>query len=146
MSWIDLLGYLASACVLVTFCMKRMVPLRLIAICSNVLFAIFGAVAHIYPVLILHTVLLPVNLARLIQILPPPKEAPCIRKFIFTLVRAMQLHGAPRDRGVGRREDRNLTNLSWSHQNDVGTSRCDTDQISRCLLADVMGQRPPGQI
>jgi CRP/FNR family transcriptional regulator, cyclic AMP receptor protein len=69
MSWIDLLGYVASASVLITFCMSTMVPLRIVAICSNVLFASYGAVAHIYPVLILHTILLPVNSVRLYQIL-----------------------------------------------------------------------------
>jgi CRP/FNR family transcriptional regulator, cyclic AMP receptor protein len=69
MSWIDLLGYAASASVLLTFCMSTMVPLRLIAICSNVLFASFGALAHIYPVLVLHLILLPVNVTHLVQIL-----------------------------------------------------------------------------
>jgi CRP/FNR family cyclic AMP-dependent transcriptional regulator len=69
MSWIDLLGYAASASVLITFCMSTMVPLRTVAICSNVLFASYGALAHIYPVLILHTILLPVNAVRLYQIL-----------------------------------------------------------------------------
>jgi CRP/FNR family transcriptional regulator, cyclic AMP receptor protein len=69
MSWIDLLGYAASASVLLTFCMSTMVPLRIVAICSNLLFATFGASAHIYPVLVLHVVLLPVNVGRLVQIL-----------------------------------------------------------------------------
>ena len=69
MNWIDLLGYAASASVLVTFCMSTMVPLRVVAICSNVLFATFGGLAHIYPVFVLHVILLPVNIARLIQIL-----------------------------------------------------------------------------
>ncbi|MGC1777663.1 MAG: cyclic nucleotide-binding domain-containing protein [Xanthobacteraceae bacterium] len=69
MKWIDILGYVASASVLITFCMSTMVPLRIIAICSNVLFAAFGAFAHIYPVLVLHLVLFPVNVTRLIQIL-----------------------------------------------------------------------------
>jgi hypothetical protein len=69
MTWVDILGYLASASVLATFCMSTMVPLRIIAICSNVLFIIFGAWAHIYPVLVLHIVLLPVNAVRLVQLL-----------------------------------------------------------------------------
>jgi CRP-like cAMP-binding protein len=46
-----------------------MVPLRIFAIGSNVLFAAYGAFAHIYPVLMLHLILLPVNSIRLIQIL-----------------------------------------------------------------------------
>lgn len=69
MTWIDLLGYAASASVLATFCMSTMVPLRIIAIGSNVLFIAFGAFAHIYPVLVLHVILLPVNIARLLQLL-----------------------------------------------------------------------------
>ena len=66
--WIDLIGWVASAAVLATFCMNTMMPLRVLAIISNVLFCAFGAVAHIFPVLILHAILLPVNVVRLIQI------------------------------------------------------------------------------
>jgi len=66
--WIDMVGWAASATVLATFCMNTMMPLRVLAIISNVLFCAFGAVAHIFPVLILHAVLLPVNVMRLIQI------------------------------------------------------------------------------
>ena len=69
MTWIDFLGYAASASVLITFCMSTMVPLRIVALCSNVLFASYGAFAHIYPVLALHLILLPVNSVRLYQIL-----------------------------------------------------------------------------
>ena len=68
MSWIDVVGWAASAAVLATFCMNTMVPLRVLAIVSNVLFCAFGAVAHIYPVLILHAILMPVNVTRLVQI------------------------------------------------------------------------------
>src|SRR5215470_7674534 len=67
-SWIDVLGYAASFTVFATFCMGTMMPLRYVAIASNVLFAAFGYFGHIYPVLILHAVLLPVNVARLAQI------------------------------------------------------------------------------
>ncbi len=68
MAWIDLLGYAASATVLATFCMTTMIPLRIIALVSNILFTAFGAWAHIYPVMILHLILLPVNTVRLVQI------------------------------------------------------------------------------
>src|SRR6476620_1319342 len=66
--WVDLLGYAASFLVLTTFCMNTMVPLRWIAIGSNVLFALFGYFARIYPVMILHLILFPVNGVRLLQI------------------------------------------------------------------------------
>ncbi len=67
MSWIELLGYAASAAVLTTFCMSTMIPLRIVALGSNVLFCAYGYFDHLYPVLILHTILFPVNLLRLFQ-------------------------------------------------------------------------------
>jgi CRP/FNR family transcriptional regulator, cyclic AMP receptor protein len=67
MSFIDMLGYAASAAVLATFCMSTMIPLRIMALGSNVLFMAYGYVDHLYPVFILHAVLLPVNALRLIQ-------------------------------------------------------------------------------
>ena len=67
MSLIEILGYAASAAVLATFCMSTMIPLRVLALASNVLFIAYGYLDHLYPVLILHAVLLPVNALRLIQ-------------------------------------------------------------------------------
>lgn len=61
-------GYLASALVLTTFCMGSMRPLRLVAVGSNLAFIFYAAVADIRPVLILHSILLPVNVLRLVQI------------------------------------------------------------------------------
>jgi CRP/FNR family cyclic AMP-dependent transcriptional regulator len=66
--WITILGYAASATVLATFCMSTMMPLRMLAIASNLLFSSYGALAHIYPVMILHLILLPINTIRLFQI------------------------------------------------------------------------------
>jgi hypothetical protein len=61
----DALGYLASALVLVTFCMRDMTALRCMAIASNVAFIAYGALADVGPVLLLHLLLLPVNVLRL---------------------------------------------------------------------------------
>lgn len=63
------LGYLASALVLCTFCTKTMMPLRTIALGSNVAFIAYGWLLHLYPVLILHVILLPLNAWRLSEIL-----------------------------------------------------------------------------
>lgn len=65
---IDLLGYAASAAVLMTFLMPSMRPLRVVAIASNILFILYGYLAHIPPVLLLHIVLLPINLTRLAEL------------------------------------------------------------------------------
>ena len=68
MNWIELLGYAASAAVLATFCMSTMMPLRVMALVSNVLFMAYGYADHLYPVLILHGLLFPVNALRLLQL------------------------------------------------------------------------------
>jgi hypothetical protein len=57
-------GYLASALVLCTFLTRTMLPLRFVALGSNVAFITYGALLHLYPVLVLHCVLLPVNAAQ----------------------------------------------------------------------------------
>jgi CRP-like cAMP-binding protein len=67
MSWVEILGYAASSTVLATFCMSTMIPLRILALVSNLLFCSYGYFDHLYPVLILHAVLFPVNLLRLVQ-------------------------------------------------------------------------------
>jgi hypothetical protein len=67
MSWVDVLGYAASATVLATFCMSTMIPLRVLALGSNVLFAAYGYFEHLYLVFILHAALFPVNFLRLVQ-------------------------------------------------------------------------------
>jgi CRP/FNR family transcriptional regulator, cyclic AMP receptor protein len=69
MSTTDVVGYLASLLVLATFCMRRMVALRLLAIGSNVAFIAYAMLAGIHPVLLLHAVLLPMNVWRLVEIL-----------------------------------------------------------------------------
>jgi hypothetical protein len=68
MSWIDFVGYLAALTVLMTFCMDTIVPLRGLAIASNILFIIYGIAGHLYPVLLLHAVLLPVNVLKIVQL------------------------------------------------------------------------------
>ena len=67
-NWVDLLGYLASLLVLATFCVRRMVTLRLLAIASNLAFVAYAASAGVAPVLMLHVLLLPMNVWRLAEI------------------------------------------------------------------------------
>ncbi len=63
----EVVGYIAAVFVLATFWMKTMVPLRIAGIVSNVFFIGYGILAHAYPPLILHIVLLPLNALRLYQ-------------------------------------------------------------------------------
>lgn len=67
MGYIDWLGWVAALLTLATFSMKTMIPLRAIAIVSNIAFMSYGALAEIYPVIALHSTLLPFNCIRLLQ-------------------------------------------------------------------------------
>jgi len=60
-------GYLASGLVFLTFCMKTMIALRVIAIGSNIAFIAYGLIADLTPIYLLHAILLPLNIGRLWQ-------------------------------------------------------------------------------
>lgn len=59
--FITLLGWTAAALVLATFCCRRMVTLRMVAIASNIAFVGYGGLAHLWPILALHVLMLPLN-------------------------------------------------------------------------------------
>jgi hypothetical protein len=63
----DILGYAAAGMVLATFSFRSITALRSVAIASNLLFIAYAALAHLFPVLVLHALLLPLNLLRLRQ-------------------------------------------------------------------------------
>jgi hypothetical protein len=63
----DSFGYIASFLVLATFSMRRMVPLRMVAILSNIAFFEYGFSLGLKPVALLHGLLLPINICRLAQ-------------------------------------------------------------------------------
>jgi len=67
LDWVQLVGYASSLLVFSTFYMKTMIPLRSVAIASNVAFLTYGYFANLYPVFLLHAVLLPLNALRLRQ-------------------------------------------------------------------------------
>jgi hypothetical protein len=74
MDFVQLLGFLAAFLMFSTFYMKNMIPLRMIGIASNITFIIYTMNAHIWPVFVLHTALLPMNCLRLVQMLKLIKQ------------------------------------------------------------------------
>ncbi len=62
--WIEFAGYLACGLVFATFYMKTLIPLRLLAIASNIVFIVYAAGLNLMPILVLHAALLPLNLWR----------------------------------------------------------------------------------
>ena len=75
LSAIDGVGFAAAGLVLATFCMRSMSALRLVAVASNVAFMAYGYFGGLAPVLLLHTLLLPVNICRLAQLQQPDSHA-----------------------------------------------------------------------
>lgn len=63
----EAIGYLASALVFATFYMSTMRLLRTVAILSNLAFILYGYLVGAMPILVLHSVLLPLNVWRLYQ-------------------------------------------------------------------------------
>ena len=63
------IGYVASALVVTAFGMKSIVPLRLVAMCSNLVFIIYGLGLGLTPIWSLHAALLPMNAWRLVEAL-----------------------------------------------------------------------------
>ena len=70
---IDAIGIAAGLAVIATFYSVVPVKVRLLAILSNLLFIGYAIAAGLWPVLILHTVLLPLNLWRLDEVRSEPK-------------------------------------------------------------------------
>lgn len=69
MDIVQIVGYIAALLMFSTFYMKKMIPLRAVGICSNIAFIIFAGSSGVYPLLILHLCLLPLNTTRMIQMI-----------------------------------------------------------------------------
>jgi hypothetical protein len=68
MTWLELLGYVGGLLVFSSFYLKTMIRLRFVAIASNLLFVAYGLIGELVPILVLHLLLLPLNICRLIEI------------------------------------------------------------------------------
>jgi CRP/FNR family cyclic AMP-dependent transcriptional regulator len=73
--WLVVAAWVASLLVFSTFFMKTMLPLRIVGIASNVAFMsyallglAYGVFGRLYPILVLHACLLPLNVIRLRQL------------------------------------------------------------------------------
>jgi CRP/FNR family transcriptional regulator, cyclic AMP receptor protein len=71
----QIVAWIASLLVFLAFFMKTMIPLRMVAIISNVAFIIYallglyyGIFEKVFPIFVLHLSLLPINIIRLYQI------------------------------------------------------------------------------
>jgi high-affinity K+ transport system ATPase subunit B len=65
----DLIGWMAAALTLLTFSMRSMFWLRLVALTANACFIGYGVLESLFPVIALHVLLIPCNLWRLVECL-----------------------------------------------------------------------------
>jgi len=77
--YVDMIGWAAALMTFAAYAMKTMLPLRLAAICSNILFIVFGFTSAAIPILVLHGILLPFNCFRLAQILQLSRRIRMVR-------------------------------------------------------------------
>ena len=72
---VDAIGWIAAGLTLLAFSMRAMLPLRLAGMAANVAFITYGIAEQIYPVIVLHMLLLPCNLFRFCEISCGPRRA-----------------------------------------------------------------------
>lgn len=74
MDAVELIGWAAAAMTFAAYSMRIMLPLRVAAISANLLFIVYGALTGLMPVLVLHVVLFPLNIWRLLQIVAASRK------------------------------------------------------------------------
>jgi CRP/FNR family transcriptional regulator, cyclic AMP receptor protein len=64
---IEIIGYLGAGLMVLTLGMRTMIPLRIVGIASSIVQIAFALLAGILPMLVQHSILLPMNIYRLYQ-------------------------------------------------------------------------------
>jgi hypothetical protein len=74
MNYVTVIGFVAAGLVIATLSMRTMVPLRIVGIASNCAFVTYGILFGSVPTVVLHTILLPLNIYRLREMLNLVKQ------------------------------------------------------------------------
>ena len=75
-----MVGFLAAGLVIATLSMRTMIPLRIVGIVSNVAFVTYGALFGSVPTVVLHSILFPLNIYRLHEMLKLVKQVEAASK------------------------------------------------------------------
>ena len=73
MLWIEVIGFCGSALAILTYWMREMIPLRIVAVAGCVCFLSYGFLIGSYPLILMEATLLPINLYRLVELLRPTR-------------------------------------------------------------------------
>jgi hypothetical protein len=85
MTVIEGIGYTAAATGVAMIAMQTMIPLRLTGIAHNICSIVFGLLAGVYPTVIQHTILLPLNTLRLFEMMRLIKQVKAARAGDFSV-------------------------------------------------------------
>ena len=69
LNYVTVIGFIASGLVIATLSMRTMIPLRIVGLLSNVAFVTYGLLFHSMPTVMLHSILFPLNIYRLREML-----------------------------------------------------------------------------
>ena len=83
----DAIGFFAACLVFATFYMRQLMTLRMLALCSNFVFIIYGLGLGLPPIWLLHALLLPVNAWRLRQDISMRSHCEALRRQHVRLTR-----------------------------------------------------------
>jgi hypothetical protein len=67
--YVTVIGFIASGLVIATLSMRTMIPLRIVGLLSNVAFVTYGLLFGSMPTVVLHSILFPLNIYRLREML-----------------------------------------------------------------------------
>ncbi len=90
MTWIDIIGYVASALIAASFMMKSLVKLRWVSLVGSVVFVVYGVLIGAWPVAVTNLVVAVANLVRLrkeagvssITAVPMRPESPFLHDYL----------------------------------------------------------------
>ena len=67
--WIEVIGFAGSALAVLTYWMREMLPLRIVAVFGGICFLIYASALGSYPLILMEVTLLPINAYRLLELL-----------------------------------------------------------------------------
>ncbi|KGM31085.1 hypothetical protein P409_29270 [Inquilinus limosus MP06] len=74
--WIEAFGYAGTGFTILAYSMRRLIPLRIVAILSSASFLVYAGLIGSAPLALMEVVVLPINAWRLVELLrPPPARA-----------------------------------------------------------------------
>src|SRR5665647_3755253 len=73
---VELIGYAGSVLVVLSFTMRRIIPLRLVSVGGAIVTSVYGLLIHAWPVFITNLIIVGIHALSLIHISEPTRRTP----------------------------------------------------------------------